>query len=67
MTNNALISRPEAARLLGCSTETVERIVREGVLAEVRLHPTAWPRLRRADVEALVRGEAPPIKTWAVS
>jgi excisionase family DNA binding protein len=60
MTDNLhLINRPTAAKLLGVSVETIEKIVAAGTLDEVRLHPTAWPRLRRADVEALARGEHP--------
>lgn len=37
----------------------LERMVEDGTLEEVRLHERAHPRVRRADVEALARGERP--------
>lgn len=57
-----LLGRPTAARLLGVSMTVLERMVEEGTLEEVKLHPQAHPRVRRADVEALVGGVLPPRK-----
>ncbi|HWQ25032.1 MAG TPA: helix-turn-helix domain-containing protein [Gaiellaceae bacterium] len=51
--SQVLVSRPEAARLLGCSTETVRRLVARGVLEEIRLTPESHPRFRLRDVLAL--------------
>ncbi|MBA3380517.1 MAG: helix-turn-helix domain-containing protein, partial [Actinobacteria bacterium] len=48
-----LVSRPEAARLLGVSTETVRRLVARGVLEEIRFTPESHPRFRLRDVLAL--------------
>jgi excisionase family DNA binding protein len=45
---------------LGVSVETIKKMISAGSLEVVRLHPTAHPRVRRADVEALARGERPP-------
>jgi len=58
--NLHLLDRPAAAALLGVSIETVKRMIAAGSLEAVKLHPTAHPRVRRADIEALVRGEQPP-------
>lgn len=54
-----MLNRPAAARLLGISMTVLERMVEDGTLEEVRLHERAHPRVRRADVEALARGERP--------
>jgi hypothetical protein len=51
-----LLTRPEAGRLLGVSVETVERMISLGAVEPVYLHSKAHPRVRRADIEALVRG-----------
>lgn len=47
----------EAAELLRVSVRTVSRYVADGRLPAVTL-PTGRPRLRRADVEALLTGRA---------
>jgi len=49
-----LISQPQAARLLGVSTDTVRRAVADGVLSPIYLRPNGHPRLRRVDVERLL-------------
>jgi excisionase family DNA binding protein len=48
-----LVSRGEAARLLGVSRETVKRLVARGVLEEIRFTPESHPRFRLKDVLAL--------------
>ena len=53
-----LVTKVEAARLLGCSRYTIIRLVERGVLREVRLADGMTPRLRREDVLALARGDA---------
>ena len=55
-----LITKKDAARLLGVSRDTIHRLVREGVLSDVRIHEGMVPRLRRDDVLALARGEERP-------
>jgi excisionase family DNA binding protein len=60
--NLHLLDRPTAARMLGVSLETVKTMIEAGTLEAVQLHPKAWPRVRRADVEALARGEQPARK-----
>jgi excisionase family DNA binding protein len=55
----ALITKKDAARLLGVSRDTIHRLVRDGVLCDVRIHKGMVPRLRRDDVLALARGEKP--------
>jgi excisionase family DNA binding protein len=56
----ALITKTDAARLLGVSRDTISRLVRRGVLREVRLSDGMFPWLRRDDVIALVRkGDEP--------
>lgn len=52
-TDSVLVSRPEAARLLGVSSDTVRRMVSRGVLAEIRWAPSMHPRFRVDDVLAL--------------
>jgi excisionase family DNA binding protein len=54
-----LMLRPAAAKYLGVSQDVLQRMIERGVLEEVRLYPEAYPRVRRADVEALARGEQP--------
>jgi excisionase family DNA binding protein len=51
--SQVLISRSEAARLLGVSRDTVKRLVARGVLEEVRFTPESHPRFRLRDVLAL--------------
>jgi excisionase family DNA binding protein len=53
----ALVTKVEAARLLGVSRYTIIPLVQRGRLREVRLDSRSAPRLRREDVLALVRGE----------
>ncbi len=48
-----LVTRAEAARLLGCSRVTVIRLVAKGLLDEVRFTPESHPRFRLEDVRAL--------------
>jgi len=48
-----LVSRGEAARLLGVSRDTVRRLVARGVLEEIRFTPESHPRFRLRDVLAL--------------
>ena len=47
-----LLSKQEAAALLGVSTRTVDRWVQVYDLGEVRLTKTSNPRFRRATIEA---------------
>jgi excisionase family DNA binding protein len=54
-----LLDRPAAAALLGVSVETIRKMIESGSLEAVRLHPTAHPRVRRSDIEGLVRGQRP--------
>ena len=51
-----LLSVAEAAELLGLHRCTVWRVIRAGRLKKIELFP-GCTRLRRADVEALARGE----------
>ena len=53
-----LIGRPEAARLLGVSRDTIKRLVARGVLEEFRLAAGMHPRLRREDILALAAGSS---------
>ncbi len=53
--DSALLTKVEAARLLGVSTSTVFRLVRACRLTEVRLAEGMAPRLRREDVLELTR------------
>jgi len=48
-----LVSRTEAARMLGASRETIRRLVARGTLEEVRLGPRMHPRYRVEDLLAL--------------
>jgi excisionase family DNA binding protein len=61
-TEPLLMSIAAAARLLGVDRGVVRRTIALGVLEEVVLAPGLHPRLRRADIEALVRGEHPAQK-----
>jgi excisionase family DNA binding protein len=53
----ALVRVPEAARRLGIGLDTMRAIIASGSLEVIYVHPTAHPRVRAADLEALVRGE----------
>lgn len=56
MTNaDDLLSRAEAADLLGVSTQTVLRWGRDGILTEQRIEGTRWVRYRRGDVLELMQ------------
>lgn len=48
-----LLTRPEAARVLGCSTRTVQRMVDRGDIVQVKVGARLC-RYRRADLEALI-------------
>ena len=50
-----LVSKAEASRVSGYSYSTICRLVKRGVLVEVRPDPAMHPRLRLEDVEALAR------------
>jgi excisionase family DNA binding protein len=50
-----LLSRAEAADLLGVSTQTVLRWGRDGILTEQRIEGTRWVRYRRGDVLELMQ------------
>ena len=50
----ALMTRREVADLLRCSTATVDRLAKRGVLSPVRLVPRGRVTYRAADVERLV-------------
>lgn len=54
-----LMNMSEAAELLHCSRATIWRCIRAGRLKKVELFTNSY-RLRRADVEALARGEKAP-------
>lgn len=49
----ALVTKAEAARLLGVSRYTIYALVKRGTLAEVVIAAGMNPRLRRSDVVAL--------------
>jgi hypothetical protein len=56
----ALITQRHAREILGISDDSFSRIVRAGGLEPVRMPGLGRPKYRRADVEALVRGEGVP-------
>ena len=56
----ALLTKTAAARLLGVSRWTLDRLVKRGVLREVRLADGMNPRLRRDDVLELTKKGASP-------
>jgi excisionase family DNA binding protein len=58
MNEPLLVSKPEAARLLGVHRATIARMIQAGTLKPVYLGPKAHPRIRRSDLEALVAGKA---------
>jgi excisionase family DNA binding protein len=55
----ALLTKTDAARLLGVSRWTLDRLVKGGVLREVRLADGMNPRLRRDDILALTTRGSP--------
>lgn len=54
-----LVTTDEAAEMLGISKGSMKRAIKAGALKPVRIVGLGWPRYRRADVEAIVRGEEP--------
>ena len=57
MNGSLLLTQTQAAELLGVSRKTVERMIVDGSLAQVRVRPKAQPRVRRADILRIVAGE----------
>jgi excisionase family DNA binding protein len=53
-----LLTSTEAAKLLGVDRSTVARYVRQGRLPAIKL-PSGHTRIRRKDVDRLIRGEQP--------
>jgi len=53
-----LLRASEAAKLLGVSVWTIERLVESGELRFVRFGPMGWRRIVRGDVERLIAGDA---------
>jgi excisionase family DNA binding protein len=53
----ALVRVPEAARRLGIGLPTKRAMIASGSIEVIYVHPTAHPRVRAADLDALVRGE----------
>jgi excisionase family DNA binding protein len=49
------VSQREASRLLGVDRGVVRRMIARGALKEIVLAPGLHPRLRRADIDALIR------------
>lgn len=57
-TQTLLVRQPEACRMLGgISKHTLRQLVRDGRLDAVVLRPGGWPRITRASIERLGRGE----------
>ena len=54
-----LVTKSEAARILGYSRQTLERLVETGTLATVQLAPGMRPRIRRQDVLKLANRRPP--------
>lgn len=56
-----LVTKAEASRVSGLSYSTIVRLVKSGVLVEVRPAPGMHPRLRLDDLAALTQrpGDAP--------
>jgi excisionase family DNA binding protein len=57
-TQSALVTKIEAARLLGVSRYTIRRLVQLGRLEEIRLADGMTPRLRRDEVLALAESDS---------
>jgi len=53
-------SVPHAAAYLGYSVATVKRLIAQGRLRAYRATPTAHPRVRRSEVEALMAQPVEP-------
>lgn len=49
-----LVSRRQAAEMLGVRPITIKRMARRGELREVKIHPSAHPRLLVSDINALI-------------
>jgi excisionase family DNA binding protein len=56
---SVLVTKSEAARILGVSRDTVYRLQAQGLLRDVVVPGMEKPRLRRDDVLALAKGERP--------
>ena len=51
-----LLRASEVAAMLGCSSDRVRELEREGRLSSVRFGPKGWHRFRVEDVERLLEG-----------
>jgi excisionase family DNA binding protein len=60
MDTHKLLSKSEAARRVGVDRDTISRWIKLGYLHEVRIGPGTYPRIREADLDALVRGDHRP-------
>lgn len=58
--STALITQRHALAILGISHDSFTRLVKAGGLEPVWMPGLGRPKYRRADVEALVRGEKVP-------
>jgi hypothetical protein len=56
----ALITQRQAVAILGISRDSFTRLVKAGGLEPVWMPGLGFPKYRRADIEALVRGEKVP-------
>jgi hypothetical protein len=56
----ALITQRQATAILGISGDSFARLVKAGGLEPVWMPGLGRPKYRRADVEALIRGEKVP-------
>ena len=56
--NEILLTRTQAASLLGVSTDTLRKLVMSGQLQQVRLAPNTHPRYRKTDVEKIGSAKA---------
>lgn len=51
--NNAILTTTEAARILGCSTSTIRRMIDGGVLTGYRIPRSTHRRVAKEEVERL--------------
>jgi excisionase family DNA binding protein len=56
----ALLTQRQAADVLGVSKGTMQQLVAAGTIEPVRIAGLKRPKFRRADLEAIVRGERGP-------
>jgi len=54
-TDQIFVSRPKAAEMAGVSLATLKRLIRRGVLEEVKFTPEGHPRVRVEDIRSLGR------------